>query len=375
MHWRARVVTGAAVASVAAALVLTFVITRDDTSAGVGDGGGGVAARPATTATSRPSSSASTSTTNPRGSRNPVTLAFAGDVHFEGELRGKLAADPGSVLGPIAPVLAAADLAVVNLETAITERGEPAPKRYTFRAPASAFTALAAAGVDVASMANNHGLDYGPVGLEDSLTAAALSGFPVIGIGRDAAQAYAPYRTVVDGQRIAVLAATQVLDGNLIEAWTATDTRPGLASAKDVDRLVAAVAEARATSDTVVAFLHWGIERQECPSAAQQELARRLVSAGADVVVGGHAHRVQGAGRLGGALVAYGLGNFAFYAKPGAAASSGVLLVTVTGREVDAYEWRPAVIRGGVPYPLEGEEAASAVARWDGLRGCAGLER
>lgn len=375
MHWRARVVGAAAVASVAAALVLTFLIARDDTSAGVRAGGDGAAARPATTATtSRPSSSTSTTTTNPRGSGKPVTLALAGDVHFEGELRGKLAADPGSVLGPIAPVLQAADLAVVNLETAITERGEPAPKQFTFRAPASAFTALAAAGVDVASMANNHGLDYGPVGLEETLTAAAEWGFPVIGIGRDASQAYAPYRAVIDGQRIAVLAATQVLDGNLIEAWTATDTRPGLASAKEVDRLVAAVTAARATSDTVVVFLHWGIEKQECPSAAQQELARRLVSAGADVVVGGHAHRLQGAGRLDGALVAYGLGNFAFYAKPGPGASSGVLLVTVTGREIDSYEWRPAVIRGGVPHPLDGEEAAAAVARWDGLRGCAGLE-
>ena len=97
---------------------------------------------------------------------------------------------------------------------------------------------------------------------------------------------------MIKGQRIAVIGATQVLDDNLITAWTATDTQAGLASAKEVPRLVAAVQAARATNDTVVVFLHWGVEKQTCPSASQQELARTLVDAGADIVVGGHAHRL-----------------------------------------------------------------------------------
>ena len=172
-------------------------------------------------------------------------------------------------------------------------------------------------------MANNHGMDYGPAGLEDSLTAKASSGFPVIGIGHNAAEAYAPFRTEIKGQRIAVIGATQVLDDNLITAWTATDAQGGLASAKDVPRLVAAVQEARATSDTVVVFLHWGVEQQTCPSASQQQLARALVDAGADIVVGSHAHRLQGAGRLDAAFVGYGLGNFAFYTRSGPGTETG----------------------------------------------------
>ena len=144
-----------------------------------------------------------------------MTLAFGGDVHFEGVVRPRLA-DPATALAPIQPVLAGADLAVVNLETAVTDRGTPAPKQYLFRAPATAFPALRAGGVTVATMANNHGMDYGVVGLADSLAAAAAAGFPVIGIGTDAAAAYAPYLTTIKGQRIAVLAATQVLDENLI---------------------------------------------------------------------------------------------------------------------------------------------------------------
>ena len=223
-------------------------------------------------------------------------------------------------------------------------------------------------------MANNHGLDYGPVGLEDSLAAEAASGFPLIGIGRNATEAYAPYTATVKGQRIAVIAATQVLDDVLIPAWTATDTQAGLASAKEVERLVAAVTAARPTTDTLVVFLHWGIERQTCPSGAQQAAraaARRRRRR--------HRRRqprapAPGCRAVSGpALIGYGLGNFAFYSAPGPGAETGVLLVTATGRDIDTYEWKPAVIRGGVPQPLEGDAAASALQSWDQLRGCTGL--
>ena len=328
-----------------------------------------------------------TTTTRPRGRRGsgvPVTIAFGGDVHFEKMLRTQLDTNASGMLAPIAPVLSSADLAVVNLETAVTERGTPAPKEFTFRAPARAFTALRAAGVDVASMANNHGLDYGPDGLTDSLAAAAFAHFPVIGIGHDAAEAYRPFRATVHGQRIAVIGATQVLDANLITAWTATDTHAGLASAKDVPRLVAEVREARASSDTVVVFLHWGIEAHTCPSAAQEELARTLVDAGADIVIGGHAHRLEGGGRLAAsagerdqparsAFVGYGLGNFVFYTSGGPGAQSGVVLVTVTGREVDGYRFVPAQLHNGVATPLTGDAATAATAQWDALRSCTNL--
>lgn len=315
-----------------------------------------------------------TTTIDPRlGSGQAVLLAFGGDVHFESFLRPQLDSNAGGMLAPIAPVLSAADLAVVNLETAITERGSPVPKTYNFRAPPVALFALAAAGVDVATMANNHGLDYGPEGLQDSLAAARFLGFPIVGIGNNAAEAYAPYRATIHGQRIAVIGATQVLGDSHISSWTATDTQAGLASAKEVERLLQAVRDARAISDTVVVFLHWGTEGQTCPQERQTTLARQLVDAGADVVVGGHAHRLQGAGRLDDAFVAYGLGNFVWYNQSGPSGETGVLYVTVTGRRVDSYGWMPARIRNGVPHPLEGDSAAQARSAWEQRRGCTGL--
>jgi poly-gamma-glutamate synthesis protein (capsule biosynthesis protein) len=311
----------------------------------------------------------------PLGSGKPVVLAFGGDVHFEGVLATKLAASPSKVLAPIAPLLGRADLAVVNLETAVTDGGSAAAKTFTFRTPAAAFSALRGGSIDVASMANNHGMDYGEAGLRDSLAAAKRYRFPVVGIGRNDGQAYAPFRRTVDGQRIAVIGATQVLDDHLISAWTAGPRKAGLASAKDVPRLLRAVREARGTSDTVVVFLHWGVELMECPSSDQRTLARQLTRAGADVVVGGHAHRLQGAGRMGGALVAYGLGNFVWYGTSELSTRTGVLLVTVTGRRVDRYRWVPARIVDGVPRPLAGEEARREVSSWRALRGCTGLTR
>jgi poly-gamma-glutamate capsule biosynthesis protein CapA/YwtB (metallophosphatase superfamily) len=343
---------------------------------GVRDGGtsaaistsAGTRPRPATTAPPRADDGTGRV---PTGA--PVTIAFGGDVHFEGAVAARLAADPATAVGPIAAVLRRADLAVVNLETAITERGTPAPKEFNFRAPPSAFAALDAAGVDVATMANNHGADYGMVGMRDSMAAARRAGFAVIGIGADAEEAFRPHRVTINGQRIAVIGATQVMDSSLAAAWSAGDGKPGLASAYDEKRLLAAVRAARAQADTVVVDLHWGRELERCPIDRQRALAPKLVGAGADVVVGSHAHVLLGGGYLHGAYVDYGLGNFVFYARGGVTAQSGVLLLTARGRAITKAEWVPAVISGGIPLPLRGAAAERAVAAWQSLRGCTGL--
>jgi poly-gamma-glutamate capsule biosynthesis protein CapA/YwtB (metallophosphatase superfamily) len=343
-----------------------------------------VAAVPAgATASSTTTSEVATTTTLPAttvpagdelGSGQTVSIAFAGDIYFEGVLRDRLLADASTAVGPFTEVLRSADLAVGNLETAIATAGTRADKQFAFRAPPSALDALGAAGFDAVSMANNHGMDYGRDGLEESLAAraAAPPGF-VIGIGADEDDAYTPFSAVVRGQRIAVIAATQVIDDSVLSEWTATAAQGGLASAKRVDRLVEEVERARSGHDTVVVYLHWGIETHTCPSEVQRALARALADAGADVIVGGHAHRLQGGGRLGSAVVHYGLGNFLFKENSAEGARTGVFVVEVTGRRVEGYRWVPGRIAGSVPRPLDGGEAAEALAHWEGLRACTDL--
>ncbi|MEV5412451.1 CapA family protein [Thermopolyspora sp. NPDC052614] len=313
-------------------------------------------------------------TAKPKPQRRPYTISFGGDVHFEGLLRPRLN-NPRTALGPIASVLRASDLSMINLETAITTGGTPAPgKQYTFRAPPSALTALKAAGVDVASMANNHGMDYMETGLRDSLAAIKRSRFPVIGIGRNAAEAYRPYRKVINGNRVSIIAATQVLDAEFIQSWTATDTKGGLASAKNESRLLAAVRAARRNSDTVIVHLHWGTELVGCPTPMQRDLAVKLIRAGADVIVGGHAHILLGSGYLSGRYVNYGMGNFVFYNWGPETGTTGVLTLTINGRKVLKDTWTPARINGGVPVPLTGTARTQAIRDWKALRTCAGLD-
>jgi poly-gamma-glutamate synthesis protein (capsule biosynthesis protein) len=309
------------------------------------------------------------------GNGQPVTFAFGGDVHFEKHIRTRLASDPVAVFGPVAPIFAEADISMVNLETAVTEGGTPVPKDYTFRAPASAFDALRLGNVDLVTMANNHGMDYGPVGFEDTMVAIEGTQYPVVGVGRNAQQAYSPWRTEVRGQRIAVFGATEVIDTFLRDEWRATDDKGGMASAypEGIDRLLEAVRAERPEADTIVVYFHYGREGETCPNERQVSLAERLTEAGADIVVGSHAHRLQGAGRMGDAFVAYGLGNLVWYNEDGAGGDTGVLEVTATGRRIDGYEWTPARIRNGAPTPLEGTAADTARAAWEAQRDCTGL--
>jgi poly-gamma-glutamate capsule biosynthesis protein CapA/YwtB (metallophosphatase superfamily) len=300
-----------------------------------------------------------------------ITLAFAGDVHFAGRVATRLT-DPGTAFGEAATALRAADLTMVNLETAITDRGAAEPKTFTFHAPATAFAALKAAGVDVATLANNHAADYGAVGLGDTLAAIRSSRFPVVGLGATARQAYAPYYADVRGHRVALLAASQIRDHTLA-AWSATDTGPGIASAYD-DRLVAAVRAAREQAEIVVVYLHWGVEGQGCPSGEQRTLAARLAAAGADAVVGTHAHQLIGAGYLGRTYVAYGLGNYLWWRDAAFSNDTGVLRLTLRGRQVVRSVFAPARIdRRGVPVPATGETAERIARKWTTLVGCTGL--
>ena len=308
------------------------------------------------------------------GNGKTVTIAFGGDVNYDGPLRTLLATRPETMLAGVQPVLSAADLTIVNLETSIGSGGTKQAKAFTFQAPATAFGALRTAGVDVIGMANNHALDYGQDGLDQTLAAIEADSVPVIGIGHDEDEAFRPFVASVKGQRIAFIAATEVIDSNLITSWTATTDHAGVASAKRIDRLTRAVREARRGADTVVVFLHWGTETQHCPDADQQRLAPALVSAGADVVVGGHAHRVQGGGYLGDAFVDYGLGNFQFRANSPEGRESGVLTVTVTGRRVAGAVWSPASVGAdALPRLLTGDAARAAQDRWVGYRTCAKL--
>lgn len=316
---------------------------------------------------------ASPSATGP-GASPPVELrlAFAGDVHFAGRTL-RLLDDPQTAFGRIASVLRDADLTLVNLETAVTNRGTPQPKRFRFRSPDTAYPALRAAGIDAVSIANNHTLDYGQVGLLDTLDAAANANFPVFGAGRNADAAYAPWLSTVKGVRIAVLGMSQVHE--LATQWRATESRPGIAMAFDEARAIAAVRAARDQADLVIVFMHWGAEGNSCPTGEMKTFAREMAAAGADIVIGTHAHTLLADGWLGRTYVHYGLGNFLWYGDSHST-DSGVLRLTVHGRTVTRTEFLPATVSGtGQPVLVSGAARERIEAKIATAKRCTGLSR
>jgi hypothetical protein len=146
-----------------------------------------------------------------------------------------------------------------------------------------------------------------------------------------------------------------------------------VASAIDPTQLVREVQQVRRSADTVIVYVHWGTETQACPNPQQEPLAQQLIKAGADIVIGSGTHVLLGAGYLGGAYVDYGLGNLAFYDNTAPETDSGTLIVTAQGRHITGAVWRPATILDGVPQPLSGTPATTAVSSWNAARSCTNL--
>lgn len=321
-------------------------------------------------------------TAEPPVLRGTVTLAFGGDVHTEGVL-ADLPGRPRSTLGPLSAELRAADVAMVNLESALTTVGRPTDKeiedagnRFWFRSPPGTLDLLDRSGVDVVSVANNHGADYGLRGLRDTLRLARGAPIGVIGAGRDHVDAFRPFRTEVRGTGVSVLAADASFRESADDVWAAVPgSGPGLATARlpNVRHITDAVAAADARGDVVVVYLHWGDEGETCPTGDQRQLARVLADAGADVVVGTHAHELQGAGMLDDTYVSYGLGNFAWY--NGYSPETGVLRLVVRDGVVVSDRLVPGrtPTEGGVPEPVDGPAARAAVDDWRDLRSCTRL--
>jgi poly-gamma-glutamate synthesis protein (capsule biosynthesis protein) len=303
------------------------------------------------------------------------TVSFAGDVHFSGRVRARLDRDPATAFAQAAAVLRRADLTMVNLETAVTTGGVQQSKAFTFRTPATAFTALRDAGVDVATMANNHGADYGLPGLHDTFAAIMRSHFPVIGVGPDAARAFAPYTTTLNGVRVAIIAADQVHDETTLPLFSAGPHKAGVANAYS-PQLIRAVRHAKAEGYVVIVYLHWGIEYQTCPSGDQTSLANALAHAGASAVIGTHAHVLLGAGWLpNGTYVSYGLGNYLWWMSFGNNQDdNGVLTLTFKDAHVVANTFAPAHLDDrGVPLPATGAERQRILAEWKADRQCTDL--
>jgi poly-gamma-glutamate synthesis protein (capsule biosynthesis protein) len=230
----------------------------------------------------------------------PLRLIFGGDAML-GRLVGEAMLREGGdyPLGAVSALLRGADLTIANLECAISEPAERwhgAPKAFYFRAPPAAGQALADAGIGLVSLANNHILDYGVQGLQDTLRILDAHGIAHAGAGSDLSAALAPVIVERKGVRIGMVAFCDHQDD-----FAAGSDHPGMAWLGLQDEAAAIDAFARALAPLnaqgvrwPVLSLHWGPNMVTEPSPQQRRLARAAIEVGWKIVYGHSAHVFQG---------------------------------------------------------------------------------
>lgn len=211
---------------------------------------------------------------------------------------------------------AAPALRIVNLETAVTRSGEWwRDKEIHYRMSPENAPALAVAGIDACSLANNHLLDWGRTGLLETLATLRRLGIRTAGAGRDRAEAMAPaVLEVAGGGRVLFFAFGSGTSG-IPPEWGAAADRPGVHRLADLSpatarQLAAQIRATKKEGDLVVASVHWGGNWEYAIAGAQRDFAHRLIDqGGVDLVHGHSAHHVKGIEVYGGKLILYGCGD------------------------------------------------------------------
>lgn len=216
------------------------------------------------------------------------------------------------------------DVMIMNNEfTYVNKKGATSVygKAYTFRADPQKAELLEIFGTDTVTLANNHVYDYGKKGLLSTLDVLDQEGIPYSGAGRNLKDASKIIYYVMNGRKVAFVSATQI-ERSKQYTKAATETEPGVLKALHPEKFLKIVEEAAQNSDYVIAEVHWGTEGMLYPDQSQRHLAEQIAQAGADVIIGGHPHRLQGAAFVGDVPIAYSLGNFWF--------STGTLYTTLS---------------------------------------------
>lgn len=251
-----------------------------------------------------------------------VTFAFAGDILLDDEYammfhyrtRGSDINDTFSA--DLLERMRSADVFMLNNEFPFSTRGTPTEgKTFTFRANPANVELYELLGVDIVSLANNHAYDFGEEALLDTFTTLENAGIPYVGAGRNIEEARKPVYFIANGMKIAVVSATQIERNAVPDTREATATNAGVLRCMDPTALLEVIAEAKANSDFVILYIHWGTESQAETDWLQDKQAPVYAQAGVDLIIGDHPHCLQKLDSESGVPVVYSLGNYWFNSK------------------------------------------------------------
>lgn len=292
------------------------------------------------------------------------TLIAGGDVCFGRELGQRLLQDPAyDPFAASASLFARADMRFVNLESQLSDQdGETQSKHHplVFTGPPVGADALARAGIQMVSIANNHMWDYGERAFFETLANLKRAGVAFAGAGRNHGETYSPVTFTIKGFRVAVLAVTDIWNQGSLARHPA---RPHVAAADENALAVTArKLRARGDADVILVSYHGGVEYIDHPLPTTRALANRVIDYGADVFLGHHPHVVQGIELRRGRAIFYSLGNFlmninAEYPETGLGM---VARVRFRRGEAPAYEICPVRSGGLSAVPLADDPARDA---------------
>lgn len=296
-----------------------------------------------------------------------VTIDFVGDINFDPrwymmEYAKKQGGIASCISEDLLKELKSADITMVNNEFCYTrEKKTQEGKAYSFKADPEDVKLLEEFGTDIVSLANNHTCDYGEQGLLDTMDALTNGGIVYSGAGRNLAEASAVQYFVVGGRKIAFVSATEI-ERFYHFTKRAGEKTPGVLKTQQKEAVLSAIAKARANSDYVIMFVHWGAEGKIKQDSDQRALAQEYAAAGVDAIIGSHPHRLQGVEFVDDVPVAYSLGNFWF--------STGTLYATVAQIQINpdgAFKLRlfPCEQKGKKTRLLKTEEECKAFYQYE----------
>lgn len=278
-----------------------------------------------------------------------VSLVFVGDVVLDGKA-GQAIEQGQDPFAPFANILKAADIRVANLECVVATQGEPADKNFTFRAHPRTLNVLKRH-FDVMALANNHSGDYGRVAFAEMLDLLDRQSMLYVGGGRNLREAHKPIILERKGLRIALLSYNEFMP----RSFEADYNAPGIAWSEDEQvRLDIKAARKVHRADLVIPIMHWGWENEPLANARQRQLARLMIDAGANAVIGGHPHVTQDVETYKGVPIVYSVGNFVMQDIDNANQAVGwVLQLQLDRFGVKSFQTRVAQLNDdGLPHPL-----------------------
>ena len=208
-------------------------------------------------------------------------------------------------------IMTESDIMVANSEFTISDRGEKMPgKYYTFRASPKRIPIYDEMGVDLLTLANNHVYDFGEIAFNDMLDSLNEYKMPYIGAGKNISEAKKPYYFIINGYKIAFVNATRA--EKIILTPEATENSGGVFRCYDPEPFKDVINDIKKDSDYVIALIHWGREDSHDLEQVQIDTSKIYLDAGADIIIGSHAHVLQGIEFYNNKPIIYNLGDFIF---------------------------------------------------------------